>query len=71
MTRGPSIQNEKTIKKRFRTLDIKLIYDVITFLGETRTSFIMKDTPWLSSMLFAEETVTLHIVTPGKSGREL
>lgn len=31
----------------------------------------MKDTPWLSSMLFAEETVTLHIVTPGKSGREL
>lgn len=31
----------------------------------------MKDTPWLSSMLFAEETVTLHIVTPSKNGREL
>lgn len=31
----------------------------------------MKDTPWLSSMLFAEETVPLHIVTPSKSGREL
>lgn len=67
----PQHTERKDYEKRFKTFDIKLIYYVIMFLVETRTSFIMKDTPWLSSMLFAEETVTLHIVTPSKSGREL
>lgn len=31
--------------KDFRTLDIKLMYYVLMLLVETRTSFIMKDTP--------------------------
>ena len=44
MTRGPSRFNGKTIKTS-RTLDIKLIYYVIMFLVETRTSFIIKGTP--------------------------
>lgn len=44
VTRGPSTFNGKTIKTS-RTLDIKLMYYVIIFLVETRTSFIIKGTP--------------------------
>lgn len=46
--------------KNFRTLDVKLIYYVVMFLVETKTSFIIKDTLWLSSMLYVKETVTLQ-----------
>lgn len=41
--------------KNYRTLNIKLIYYVIMFLVETMTSFIIKDSLWLGSMLYAKE----------------
>lgn len=45
--------------KNFRIIDIKLIYNVVMFLVETKSSFIIRDISWLSSLLYVKGTVTL------------